>query len=560
MPSTEMHWFGALTDEAGRTPPSSIYIGSQKREQQPMIQEVIAGLLYRSSRPGYPSHSVAEPEVRLWVQRVKALGITRILCLLKEQLSYYDSIPGGLLEYYRASGLEVLPFPVRDLQDPPVPDELLERAYRALLQDAKPTLIHCSAGVDRTGALVRYVLERHSSGAPEKSITKKGPTDAKPNPHPGEPTPDFRRRVETYMRANPGDRDVCHYLQVTANSMRIYDALQPVHGLEPRCRAVLWAAAMLHDIGTANGAPRHGWRSAEIILEERIGDGAISPLEIAIVASLHRREGADGTDGIGLISPEVLRACPMGIPTGLLKLSAILRVADGLVRYPPSEITGTRLEGEVLFISGTGDGFEQCMGKAKAKSTLLRTQLGISIAKESNIGGAIPPNGPAVAIADPPHGESGHVIFDLQGTLVHHQTGEVLPMIPGLIHRLRDNGQTLSIVTKCEAAVVESILQANKCLQDIPIFLNKPRPQLVRDALLRAGNPVVAWYVDDKPDNLRAIADDKIPSLGGRIIAFVGSGKYFSGPRYLTEDEAACGSHKIPMAHSPKDLLHQIAP
>ena len=134
---------------------------------QVLPEWVVPSVLARSSRPGYPGErggSVPADVVDRWLEEVRALGIHSILCLLDDaQLAYYDSVPGGLLEHYRRSGLRVGHIPVMDLQSPPIPAAELEEVGRVFASLPKPVLIHCSAGMDRTGAAVEYILRKIES-------------------------------------------------------------------------------------------------------------------------------------------------------------------------------------------------------------------------------------------------------------------------------------------------------------------------------------------------------------------------------------------------------------
>lgn len=131
------------------------------------IEWVIPGRLARSSRPGFdgPNPTEVDPrEVEAWLDEARRLGIRSILCLLDDrQLAYYSRLSGGLLEAYRRAGMVVDHLPVPDLQTPPIPDGDLPRVERAFRDLPAPLLVHCSAGVDRTGAAVAYLMDRLAS-------------------------------------------------------------------------------------------------------------------------------------------------------------------------------------------------------------------------------------------------------------------------------------------------------------------------------------------------------------------------------------------------------------
>ena len=129
-----------------------------------MPRWVLENNLARSSRPGYGGEKgqpVPKSEVDDWMMEAKELGIVSIICLLGEdQLNFYDELPGGLVSYYRSFGFAVEHVPALDHQDPPLTDNHLERIWSAYQSLEKPVLIHCSAGIDRTGMTVEHIQKR----------------------------------------------------------------------------------------------------------------------------------------------------------------------------------------------------------------------------------------------------------------------------------------------------------------------------------------------------------------------------------------------------------------
>jgi len=134
-----------------------------------MCTWAIDNVLARSCRPGYYGERglpVPKGDVDAWIGEVTALGIRSIICLLAEdQLPLYAQLPTDLISYYRKAGFTVKHVPAPDHQKPPLSDDHLEQIWEAYQALPKPVLVHCSAGIDRTGQAVTYIQQRFEAAS-----------------------------------------------------------------------------------------------------------------------------------------------------------------------------------------------------------------------------------------------------------------------------------------------------------------------------------------------------------------------------------------------------------
>jgi len=135
-----------------------------------MVRWVKDGLLATSFRPGYRTgaeYTVPRQVVEAWVAEKRAAGIASIICLLgQDQLPLYArGLPQGLLAFYEESGFGVANIAAPDGMAEPFTPAQYEAAWAAFEALPKPVLVHCSAGHDRTGRVVSYLLSRMQRGA-----------------------------------------------------------------------------------------------------------------------------------------------------------------------------------------------------------------------------------------------------------------------------------------------------------------------------------------------------------------------------------------------------------
>jgi protein-tyrosine phosphatase len=130
--------------------------------------------VFGAQRPGFPGRFVQGQVVDDWVAYVKKQGVTRVVCLLSdEELKCYPTLTGGLLGVYARE------FGPDNVLWAPTPDKQLLAAeavrhicyfLHAAVEKGQSTVVHCSAGIGRTGQALAAWLVYHDNLSERKAI------------------------------------------------------------------------------------------------------------------------------------------------------------------------------------------------------------------------------------------------------------------------------------------------------------------------------------------------------------------------------------------------------
>lgn len=117
--------------------------------------------LGRAPRPGNNSgRANLARAVDKWVKDIQAQGIQSVICLLsEEELDLYSQLPGGLLNRYRQLGLAAVSIPVPMDRTPILTSQDNSSIATAYEELPKPLVVHCSAGIMRSGAALQHLIE-----------------------------------------------------------------------------------------------------------------------------------------------------------------------------------------------------------------------------------------------------------------------------------------------------------------------------------------------------------------------------------------------------------------
>ncbi len=148
--------------------------------------------------------------------------------------------------------------------------------------------------------------------------------------------------------------DEAHGVHVAKIAEWLFDGLQELHGLSPRDREILLAAAVLHDIGQQISYQKHHKHAYYLISQSELPGLSVEEVElVANVARYHRRANPSTThDHFAALDKDDRKR--------VRRLAALLRLADALDREHLQKVEAVRVEGVeddevVLRVDGEGD-------------------------------------------------------------------------------------------------------------------------------------------------------------------------------------------------------------
>ncbi len=228
-----------------------------------------------------------------------------------------DNYPLDSVDHYVLAGADV-----RELGDRLWQMTAEERGKLAGLQVDRADIIHA-------GALVYSLLLEHSAFA-AITVSRQGLREGLFYEQflagQAQPVVANLRQFSVLNLARNFGQEGAHTQHVAFLALRLFDSLADVHELDRACRELLWAAAMLHDIGVQIGYDSHHLHSGYIVQNSLLP--GYTPREKVLVALLTRYHRNRGTPKVG----ECESLLEANDDKTLSVLSGMLRVCEYLER------------------------------------------------------------------------------------------------------------------------------------------------------------------------------------------------------------------------------------
>lgn len=183
---------------------------------------------------------------------------------------------------------------------------------------------------------------------------------------------DPRRRSAYFLARRLGALDP-HARQAAGLALKLFDALSPVHGLEPGDRELLEYAALLHDAGYWISADKHHKHAYYLITEGPLENFSREEVEIIALAARYHR----GT--LPKKRHQDWARLPKKDRRRVAGLAALLRIADGLDRGHAGLVKDLRaaVDEKAVTIHLTADGDPHLeLYAAERRADLFRETFG----------------------------------------------------------------------------------------------------------------------------------------------------------------------------------------
>jgi len=255
------------------------------------------------------------------------------------------------------------------------------RASYAILEFSKEDL-----NVDHRR--IAYDIDRvaravHAAGLPKGFIDvfRKGKSLDQLRGNPGSSDARRPRRADTELQTVLALAQRCRYErahthQVTRLALMIFDALEEVHRMGVRDRSLLHYAALLHDIGWAEGPQGHHKASMRLILSDSgLPFGRAERQMVALIARYHRK-------ALPSERHEHYRNLDRADQHRVCMLAGILRVADGLDRSHNSIVRVVQCrvsDRRIVFVCDVRETSQAELRSAAEKADLFREAFGRSL-------------------------------------------------------------------------------------------------------------------------------------------------------------------------------------
>jgi exopolyphosphatase/guanosine-5'-triphosphate,3'-diphosphate pyrophosphatase len=178
-----------------------------------------------------------------------------------------------------------------------------------------------------------------------------------------------------------GQMDV-HETHVAALAVQIFDATVDLHRFEPADRDLLFAAALLHDVGRAIAVSAHHKHGAYVVRSAGLPGWRAEEIEtIASLVRYHRKSPPKPTH------VEWANATP-AMRTKIEGLAALLRIADGLDRRHLGVVGGVsarKSPGSVTFVLDALQDVAGEMAAAAFKADMFERTFGVVVSFEATV-------------------------------------------------------------------------------------------------------------------------------------------------------------------------------